>query len=527
MRVAAAWFVATAIAQLTQQGKAVSLQADNAVNQGFFTYDYSHRGEDWIMGACASRSRQSPIDFPDMTSPATGTLSYMYAALATQYEFYNNGHAYTADVGGLGYGGLTYKDAWYNLMTINIHAESEHTFMSRHFPIELHLVHKRYDSDSLLIVAIPIASMTQPLAYPGMPGLYLQKSSSVENQTAHALRGSQLPMQTGTPGQTTTPLMTTTPLPGVPTTSPGVPGMELFTTTQVPGVYYPPVPGELNFNALLQNFLRIEPPSVHMKVVPPVIPHEPLDLNTLMEGGTFFEYAGSMTAPPCAEIVTWMVRREPILASDTQVRILYQGIYKSTAFHGNYRAVMPLNGREIAVRQAVKEVPPPQAQRKDFPRSTNLHTDREFRAMKWAKDALQISKSAAEYVKNVDQRLQRASLVRAQAYRQNLWTTTPAPAYGTTTMTTAMSDAARAMSQQISAIAKQEVASAVQQINLEARYAAITAASDAMMSVRTPPTGPFQFSAAPMGSTGPYGPSGMPLGSTVPPSATLSPIVGR
>ena len=39
----------------------------------------------------------------------------------------------------------------------------------------------------------------------------------------------------------------------------------------------------------------------------------------LVQGGTFLEYAGSLTAPPCSEIVTWFVRRDPLMASDDQV----------------------------------------------------------------------------------------------------------------------------------------------------------------------------------------------------------------
>ena len=30
---------------------------------GDLAFDYSHHGEDWVQGSCASRERQSPIDF--------------------------------------------------------------------------------------------------------------------------------------------------------------------------------------------------------------------------------------------------------------------------------------------------------------------------------------------------------------------------------------------------------------------------------------------------------------------------------
>ena len=45
-----------------------------------------------------------------------------------------------ADFSGLGYGGVTYENSWYNLLNVNLHAESEHTFSGVHKPMELHMV---------------------------------------------------------------------------------------------------------------------------------------------------------------------------------------------------------------------------------------------------------------------------------------------------------------------------------------------------------------------------------------------------
>merc|ERR1719240_2330472 len=108
------------------------------------------------------------------------------------------------------------------------------------------------------------------------------------------------------------------------------------------------------------------------------------------------------------------------MASDKQVHYLHSAIYKTTAGFGNYREVMPLNGRVVAVRQAVQEDPPPKAPEMSIPLGPNPRTDREFRAMKWAKDALKMAKSATDYIKDLDFRLRSAAKAHAEALAPQL-----------------------------------------------------------------------------------------------------------
>merc|ERR550514_1523269 len=133
--------------------------------------------------------------------------------------------------------------------------------------------------------------------------------------------------------------------------------------------------------------------------------------------------------------MTWFVRREPIMASDAQVKILHTAIYQLSADFGNFRSVMPLNARPVAVRQAVKEEPPPKAPEPSLPLGPNPRTDREFRAMKWAKDAMTISRAASDYVKDMDARLRAAAQAHANALAPDLMTNavkaTPAPSAAT------------------------------------------------------------------------------------------------
>merc|ERR1719478_1497376 len=165
---------------------------------------------------------------------------------------------------------------------------------------------------------------------------------------------------------------------------------------------------------MIQFFTAQTPPVINQRVVSMASELNQLDLNKFLEGGVFFEYAGSLTAPPCAEIVTWFVRRDMLKASTGQYRLLHDALFEMTADFGNFRATMPINGRPIAVRNGVREEPPPTPPVPSIPIGPNPRTDREFRAMKWAKDALTVATSATDYIKDLDQRLRKAALAHAR-----------------------------------------------------------------------------------------------------------------
>ena len=64
--------------------------------------------------------------------------------------------------------------------------------------------------------------------------------------------------------------------------------------------------------------------------------------NLLQDNAAYFTYGGSLTTPPCSETVTWMVLKEPIEASATQIANM-QNILQD-----NYRPTQALNGRTIS-----------------------------------------------------------------------------------------------------------------------------------------------------------------------------------
>lgn len=382
----------------------------SAVDAQALAYDYSHHGEDWIQGTCASRQRQSPVDFPaDGSAITKGKLSYSYQVVASGFELANTGHALVADFAGMGYGGVTYENGWYNLLNVALHSASEHTFGGEHYPLEMQLVHKKFDSDAILTVAI------------------------------------------------------------------------LFDVADANTT----MPGGVDESPLLNFFTQVTPPVVNQKVVSPASELNALDFNKLLENGLLFEYSGSLTAPPCAEIVTWFVRRDPVIASAAQIAVVQKALMDATAGFGNYRTAMPMNGRPVVVRTAVHEEPPPSATAPTIPIGPNPRTDREFRATQYAKDALKVATSATSYVKDLDQRLRRAALAHARALAPDLTDLVPTVApvikaqdLPEPTDEVDVAATAAAMARSISAAASSAIDEAKASIATEARLAAEAAASE-------------------------------------------------
>jgi len=378
--------LALPLAELLVLGLSAQLRSDKQQGaEQFFSYDYSKHGTDWTAGSCASRARQSPINLPP-TAPVVGTFTYKYNPIIEPFEVMNNGHAFSADLAGMGYGGIMYDDAYYNLLNINVHSLSEHAWNGVQQPLELHLVHKRYDNEQLLIVNIAVESpmLTGPALAArtqaaGQPGGSLVQSNASSFLRASGKQAPQL--------------------------------QEAWSSSQ----YVEPPTNDPGYNPLLAAFLKLPPPPVNMKVQVPADAYNSYDLNALMQGGLFYEYAGSLTAPPCAEIATWMVKKLTIKASDKQVMYLHDAVYKSTADFGNYRELMPLNGRKIQMRQAMIEELPRGAEQPVPMPGNPQQSDREFRAMKWSMDAMTIAKSSVDYIKDLDSRLRNAAAAHAEA----------------------------------------------------------------------------------------------------------------
>lgn len=67
-----------------------------------------------------------------------------------------------------------------------------------------------------------------------------------------------------------------------------------------------------------------------------------LDLSHLNESKpSYYYYKGSLTTPPCTEIVNWIVLKDPIEASESQITRLAE------ILHNDFRPEMPLNDRTV------------------------------------------------------------------------------------------------------------------------------------------------------------------------------------
>lgn len=94
---------------------------------------------------------QSPIDISQtMTDKTLGDLQMDYQA--TPVELVNNGHTVKFDYHK--HGTIKYQGEDYDLAQFHFHTVSEHTVNGKHYPMEVHLVHKNASGTKLLVVGI-------------------------------------------------------------------------------------------------------------------------------------------------------------------------------------------------------------------------------------------------------------------------------------------------------------------------------------------------------------------------------------
>lgn len=491
------------VAHLLASGGAAMLRAGasksarNTLREaaGLYSYDYSTHGQNWMQGQCASRQRQSPIDIPIHSSSIpthpVGVLAYDYQEITSAFTLMNNGHLFSADLASGGYGGITYNNGFWNLMSVSVHAYSEHTFHTRHHPLELQMVHKSADSDALLIVAVPITCASIPPmllqlghekehAEAGAAGTKAWAEEQLEKFRKHLAVDEYLAKEdskrgagcmeanaTATAGQT----FTTAPPCAPRVTQPGY------------GGYSAPPFWQWNFNGELQKFLSAKPPPPNMKVQVPIVPSDPLDLNKFLEGANYYTYSGSLTAPPCAEIVTWMVRDTPVMAADLQVAFFVDGLFRMNNFYGNYRDVMPLMGRQIGLRRGQRGTIPLVATDPVLPLGDTVDTLREAQTRAWANEAVGLASQTADYVKKLGTRVKTAMDANVDFNNLSGYPDVIAPPPATTAAPTDLEAVARAMKQMIAEAAHDAVAEATPQIKKIAEISAQGAAYKAAATV--------------------------------------------
>lgn len=207
--------------------------------------------------ACGEGRRQSPID---ITKPARGATSplktkFPPAELRIAHHQHiadaiNNGH--TIQINYPGGDTLALGDEAYELVQYHFHNESEHTVAGKHFPMEMHLVHKSADG-RLAVVGVLIAEGAHNTA----------------------------------------------------------------------------------FDPVWANLPKVKGVETHLPAVK-------VDVDALLPAArTSYRYDGSLTTPPCSEVVKWIVMTTPIQLSKEQI-----GAF-TALIRDNNRPVQPLNGRPV------------------------------------------------------------------------------------------------------------------------------------------------------------------------------------
>lgn len=438
--------------------------------------DWSKHGADWNQGSCGSRRQQSPVDFYEVFRPVDGRFSYWYAdGHSFSNALKNDGRQMFMDFTGQGMGGITLpvlggEQCWYNLKRIELKAKSEHTLRGRHAPLELQLVHQMSTiadptyGPNLVIVSVfldnPEINMTTFLK--NHPELKEEEGENSDGSAAFLqqrqggrLRGRRRQMPNGevhvdddddddveNAGRRAAAHEADMRIGGEAEIDfahslVGVAGhaerVELTrlqreepdatgSAKEVPPEpeYSPPAPGQPGFNVMLQHFVAERPPMSTEQVLVNFTKDSPLQLGELLAGGTFFSYLGSETTPPCSETVTWLVRRESILASVAQVEALLGSLYNMSGGAGNYRTVMPLQSRAIQVLAADEKEPAP----RPLGGPGAVYDDgREQKSEIISKDAMTVAKAAADYAHDLDERLVRAAEVHAEVIEGSYSTT--------------------------------------------------------------------------------------------------------
>lgn len=184
-------------------------------------------------------------------------------------------------------------------------------------------------------------------------------------------------------------------------------------------VYTPPNEGDPDFSPVFQHLVMAAVPLFEESVQVNNTADKPMYLNDFFEGATWFEYAGTQTLPPCQK-ATFLVRREAFHTSTAQVEGFFTSLHAMSEQAGNYRTLMPMNGRVIQTRQSVRLTNiPPRIQAA----AAHDDTERKFRARRTGEDAIKIAETAQNYARDIDQRLKRAAVAHVMA----LWKTTPPP----------------------------------------------------------------------------------------------------
>lgn len=255
--------------------------------------------------ACLGQ-QQSPIDLVTTNTAEIDPLAINWSSMPL--EIVDNGHTVQANVQA---GNTTrFGNRRFELLQVHFHASSEHTFLGRHFPVEAHFVHQSPEGD-LLVLGVMIE---QGDANPALDAIW---RSGSEGGLAPTL---------GAPALAPT-LGTTTDHGSSGSSGGGHAGIKM------------PV--------MLNDQMATGMMPTDMMMTASIAPNagtatQAVDLSGMLPARQGrFQYAGSLTTPPCSEIVNWVIFSSPISASAEQIELF------TSRYDSNYRPVQDRNRRFV------------------------------------------------------------------------------------------------------------------------------------------------------------------------------------
>ncbi len=192
---------------------------------------------------------QSPIDIKTADLNTDNNLKAPVFDYGTSgVDIVNNSHTIQFNINGNNT--VTLDNKTYKLLQFHYHAVSEHTIDGKHFPLEVHFVHKYSDTDFAVL------------------GIMFKEGKK---------------------------------------------------------------------NDLLDKYLKHFPAKKGN-----YSSDDSIDLMSLFPADkSYYNYNGSLTTPPCSEVVNWYVLKTPVEASKEQLEQF------ATILNGNHRPIMSLNGRTV------------------------------------------------------------------------------------------------------------------------------------------------------------------------------------
>lgn len=198
---------------------------------------------------CQEGERQSPINILTNTTKVENSLNYLYFDYKDiDINIVNNGHTIQVNSDDKNYALIQGKR--FKLLQFHFHSLSEHTINDKHYPIEVHLVHKSEDGE-LAVIAI-----------------FLKVGS---------------------------------------------------------------------YNKTIQKVFKLMPKEEENKVS-----NFKINPNNLLPNDRgYYHYLGSLTTPPCTQIVEWYIMKEAVEISEKQLK-QFNNLYS-----GNYRPTSSLHNRIV------------------------------------------------------------------------------------------------------------------------------------------------------------------------------------